>query len=113
MLSFFVKHSFAISQLLTTKDFRTPNLMLKIGPYFSTMLPRTLCAGWGPLRRWRWPMIGHAPPACGASLFLFLVIKKLNSEIKETKRRMVGMKNVEDNGIARSERNESIFLVLG
>lgn len=48
--SFVVKHSFAISQLLSTKArVVEPSLIVNMGPYLSAKEPKVLCAVWEPV----------------------------------------------------------------
>jgi hypothetical protein len=41
-MSFFVKHSLANSQLLSTKAFVAPSLIVNMGPYLSTKAAKVL-----------------------------------------------------------------------
>lgn len=67
-VSFVVKHSLAICQLLSTKVVAVPILMVNMGPWLSAMAPKVLCGVCEFLKRGRWPSIGHAPAADGGCL---------------------------------------------
>ena len=51
--------------------------IVKIGPYLSAILPKVIWGGCYPLKRWRWPIKGHAPPASGGAVLLLAVLLSL------------------------------------
>nr|GMD40252.1 dynein assembly factor with WDR repeat domains 1 [Ipomoea batatas]GMD46622.1 dynein assembly factor with WDR repeat domains 1 [Ipomoea batatas] len=65
-LSLVVKQSLTPSQLLTTRIRDMPRRMVNTGPYLSAHSLNVLTNGTEVRKRWRWPIIGHAPPASGA-----------------------------------------------
>lgn len=73
-LSLVPKQSLTASQLLTTKARGMPRRMMNTGPYISAKALRVLTRGTGARRRWRWPKIGHAPPASGGDLLLLVLV---------------------------------------
>ncbi|KAG5543331.1 hypothetical protein RHGRI_016160 [Rhododendron griersonianum] len=68
-----VKHSLAISELLTTMARWAPRRIVNIGPCLSAKAPNTLWTSLRPAKRGRWPIIGHPPPASGGALLLLVV----------------------------------------
>jgi len=95
-----VKHSLAISQLLTMRARCTPSRIVKIDPYLSAMLPNVIWAGFVPRNWWRWPIKGQAPPASGGSVVLRVIWALLTIHNRKKrnrkKARIVDMKVVED-----------------
>jgi hypothetical protein len=78
-----------------------PSRIVKIDPYLSAMLPSVIWAAVVPRNWWRWPIKGHAPPACGGSVVLGAVIWALLNIHNRKKRnrkkaKILAMKVAED-----------------